>query len=37
LQQEFLKDVIARLENLGVVYAITGSIASNLWGILRTT
>jgi hypothetical protein len=37
LQQEFLKEVIARLEKLEVEYAITGSIASNLWGIIRTT
>jgi hypothetical protein len=37
LEQEFLEDVVARLEGAGVVYAITGSIASNLWGIPRTT
>jgi hypothetical protein len=37
LEQEFLKDVVARLEGAGVTYAITGSIASNLWGIPRTT
>lgn len=37
MEQEFLKDVVARLEGAGVTYAITGSIASNLWGIPRTT
>jgi hypothetical protein len=37
LEQAFLEDVIARLEKLGVSYAVTGSIASNLWGIPRTT
>src|SRR5947209_15972554 len=37
LEQEFLKDVIRRLESLGIPYAITGSIASNLWGTPRTT
>jgi hypothetical protein len=37
LQQEFVKDIVARLERTGVVYAITGSIASNVWGLARTT
>jgi hypothetical protein len=37
LEQEFLKDLVSRLERAGVPYAITGSIASNLWGIPRTT
>lgn len=37
MQQEFLKDVVTRLEILGVIYAITGSVASNYWGIPRTT
>lgn len=37
MQQEFLKDIITRLEKTGVTYAITGSIASNLWGAPRTT
>jgi len=37
LQQAFLEDIIARLETSGVTYAITGSIASNLWGTPRTT
>lgn len=36
MEQEFLKDVLARLEGAGVTYAVTGSIARNLWGILRT-
>jgi hypothetical protein len=37
LQQEFLKDVITRLESTGNPYAVTGSIASNLWGVPRMT
>jgi hypothetical protein len=37
LEQEFLKDLIDRVEGTGIPYAITGSIASNLWGIPRTT
>ncbi len=37
MEQEFLKDVVARLEGAGVTYVITGSIASNLWGVPRTT
>jgi hypothetical protein len=37
LQQEFLKDVISRLEATGSPYAVTGSIASNLWGVPRMT
>ncbi|HXG10632.1 MAG TPA: hypothetical protein VNK04_12795 [Gemmataceae bacterium] len=37
MEQEFLKDVIARLEKTGLPYALTGSIASNFWGIPRTT
>ena len=37
MEQEFLKDIIARLEQTGVSYAITGSVASNLWGTPRTT
>jgi hypothetical protein len=37
LEQEFLRDIINRLEKTGIVYAITGSVASNFWGILRTT
>jgi hypothetical protein len=37
LEQGFLEDVIHRLEKLAVTYAVTGSVASNLWGIPRTT
>jgi hypothetical protein len=37
LQQEFLEDVVARLEGTGVTYAITGSIAGNVWGVPRLT
>jgi hypothetical protein len=37
LQPEFLKDIAARLEATGIVYAFTGSVASNLWGTPRTT
>jgi hypothetical protein len=37
LEQEFLSDLVARLEGTGVTYAITGSIASSLWGTPRTT
>jgi hypothetical protein len=37
LQQEFLKDVITRLESIGIPYAVTGSIASNSWGVPRMT
>lgn len=37
MQQEFLRKIIAGLEAAGVTYAITGSIASNFWGIPRTT
>jgi len=37
LEQEFLQDVVSRLEKAALTYAITGSIASNLWGTPRTT
>ena len=37
MEQEFLKDIICRLEASGATYAITGSVASNFWGIPRTT
>jgi hypothetical protein len=37
LQPEFLGTLIDRLEHAGVTYAITGSIASNLWGVPRLT
>jgi hypothetical protein len=34
---EFLVDVLYRLNQLGVEYMLTGSMASNYWGIPRTT
>ena len=37
MEQEFLSDLVARLEGTGVTYAITGSVASSLWGVPRTT
>ena len=37
MEQEFLRDIVCRLEGLGVPYAITGSVASNVWGTPRTT
>ncbi len=37
MQQEFLKNVAARLQSAGLTYAITGSIASNYWGVPRLT
>jgi hypothetical protein len=37
LEPEFLKDIILRLERSGVLYALTGSIASSFWGTPRTT
>ena len=37
MEQEFLQDMVSRVEQAGVRYAITGSIASNLWGTPRTT
>jgi hypothetical protein len=37
LEPAFLEDVIARLDRLGLAYAVTGSIASNLWGTPRLT
>ena len=37
MEQAFLKDVLDRLEETGIPYAVTGSIASNLWGTPRTT
>ncbi len=36
-QNDFLSEVVARLEAVGVAYAITGSIASNYWGVPRLT
>lgn len=37
MEQEFLEDIVVRVERTGIPYAITGSIASNFWGIPRTT
>jgi hypothetical protein len=37
LEQEFLKEILARLERTGVSYAVTGSVASSIWGTPRTT
>lgn len=37
MQQEFVRDIVTRLERSGVTYAITGAMASNLWGTPRTT
>lgn len=36
-ESEFLVDVLARLNAAGVEYMLTGSMASNYWGIPRTT
>ena len=36
-QEELLLDTLARLDRAGVTYMVTGSIASNFWGIPRTT
>jgi hypothetical protein len=37
LQKDFLEQVVTLLDRLGVTYGITGSIASNYWGIPRFT
>lgn len=37
MQQAFLDDILARLERTGLIYAVTGSVASNFWGLPRTT
>ncbi len=37
MQQEFLKTFLEQLEALGSIYAVTGSVASNFWGIPRLT
>jgi hypothetical protein len=34
---DFLRDVIDRLEQVGVRYLLTGSMAANCWGTPRTT
>ena len=37
LESEFLVDVLGRLNQVRVDYMLTGSMASNYWGIPRTT
>lgn len=37
MEQEFLKEIVEILETLGIRYAISGSVASNLWGVPRLT
>jgi hypothetical protein len=36
-EREFLVDVLAQLDATGIDYMLTGSMASNYWGIPRTT
>jgi hypothetical protein len=36
-ESDFLVDVLGRLNTAGVEYMLTGSMASNYWGIPRTT
>src|SRR5450432_2086647 len=36
-EQELLADCLRRLNRSGVTYYLTGSMASNYWGIPRTT
>src|SRR5206468_9816899 len=36
-EQELLVDCLRRLNGLGLTYYLTGSMASNYWGIPRTT
>jgi len=36
-EQELLQDCLKRLNDAGVHYMLTGSMASNAWGIPRTT
>lgn len=36
-EQEFLVDVVQRLNAVDVDYMLTGSMASNIWGTPRTT
>jgi hypothetical protein len=35
-EQELLLDCVRRLNASGVIYMLTGSMASNAWGIPRT-
>ncbi len=36
-EQDLLKDCLLRLNRTGVAYLVTGSMASNFWGIPRST
>src|SRR5207237_7665298 len=36
-ERELLVDCLRRLNRIGVVYYLTGSMASNYWGIPRST
>ena len=36
-ERELLVDCLRRLNGLGLGYMVTGSMASNYWGIPRTT
>ena len=36
-EQELLVDCLGRLNRVGITYYLTGSMASNYWGIPRTT
>ena len=36
-EQELLVDCLARLNRIGVAYMLTGSMASNYWGVPRST
>lgn len=36
-EQELLRDCLIRLNRIGATYMLTGSMASNAWGIPRTT
>jgi hypothetical protein len=36
-EQELLSDCLARLNRIGLIYYLTGSMASNYWGIPRST
>lgn len=37
IQIDFVKDIIHRIEQIGISYTITGSVASNYYGIPRLT
>ncbi len=36
-EQEFAIDAIRRLDRSGIAYLLTGAMASNYWGMARTT